>query len=89
MKTPTIGTLPGKAPLHRIVMLILSIGFGGAGVYLANQYIETKVDGYRQQYAKSDTMVDVVVPSRDMLRGDVVSTDSMVVRICRYTQCDG
>jgi len=80
MKTPHIGTQQGKPPLHRIVMLILSIGFGGAGVYFANQYIEAKVDGYRQQYAKSDTMVDIVVPSRDLTRGEVVSTESMSIR---------
>ena len=64
----------------RLLMLMVSVAMGGLGVYLANDYINNEVEGYRQQFAKSETMVDVVVPSRNLSRGEIVSESVMSVR---------
>jgi len=69
-----------KKPLGRFLLLVASVGFGSAGVYFANEYIRSEVDGYRRQFEKTEPMVDVVVPSQNLLRGDTVSEAAMSVR---------
>lgn len=66
--------------LGRVVLFLSSIGLGGVGVYFANDYIRTEVDGIRQQFEKTEPMVDVVVPASNMLRGDTVNSAMMSVR---------
>lgn len=66
--------------LGRLVLFLSSVGLGGVGVYFANDYIRTEVDGIRKQFEKTEPMVDVVVPATNMLRGDTVVSSSMSVR---------
>ncbi len=69
-----------KGPWGKILLLIASIGLGASGVYFANDYITSEVEGYRRQLEKTEPMVDVVVPSRNLSRGDTVSESVMSVR---------
>ena len=70
----------GKRPWGRILLFLVSVGLGGAGVYFANDYISKEVEGYRRQFEKTEPMVDVVVPSQNLLRGDTVSEAVMSIR---------
>jgi len=64
----------------RIGMLLVSVSLGAGGVYFANDYIESEVAGFRSKFEKTEPMVDVVVPSTNLARGDTVSEAVMSVR---------
>ena len=70
-----------KIPIKGTLMLLLSLGTGGAGVYLSQQYIESEL---AQQSAllvpEVTVMRDVVVPTRDLLRGEIVLSDDLSIR---------
>lgn len=66
--------------LGRLLLFLSSLGLGGVGVYFANEYIRTQVDGIRAQFETTEPMVDVVVPAHNMSRGDRVEGASMSVR---------
>lgn len=66
--------------IGRIVLFLSSVGLGGVGVYFANDYIRSEVAGIRQQFEKTEPMVDVVVPAMNMRRGDTVDSSMMSVR---------
>jgi len=69
-----------KGPVSRVIMLVVSIILGGSGAYFSKTYIETEVEGYRRQYAKTDPMTDVVVPSENLTRGTLVDESVMSLR---------
>lgn len=64
----------------RVILLFVSIGFGAGGVYFANDYIQTEVNSYKRQFEKTEPMVEVVVPSINLSRGEIVSEQVMSVR---------
>lgn len=63
-----------------IVMLLFSIGSGVAGVYFAQQYIEGQVARQTAENVTEDTMVEVVVVARDMLRGETLYESDLLTR---------
>lgn len=63
-----------------IVMLILSLIVGVFGVYLAKGFIENKVNYYKSQLEKTEEMVSVVVPNRNIPRGTIVSISDFSIR---------
>ncbi len=72
---------PGrKRSFRHIVMLMMSIGLGAAGVFYSRHYINDQVAYYKSQLDKTEPMTQVVVPNRAMSRGEVVSTDDLSVR---------
>jgi len=52
------------SPVKGILMLLFSVGAGGAGVYFSQQYIEGQVAKKTADTTVEDVMVQVVVPSR-------------------------
>lgn len=68
--------LPGK----NIVMFLLSLAIGAGGVLFSKQYIEEQIDTYRRQLDKTEPMAKVVVPARNMQRGEVMTKDMLVIR---------
>jgi len=56
------------------------LALGGLGVYFSKDYIESEINSVREQYASDDPTVDVVVPSQDLIRGEVVSEAVMSLR---------
>lgn len=80
MRTAVHKTEKNKKTWGRFLLLIASVSLGSAGVYFANDYISNEVEGYRRQFEKTEPMVDVVVPSQKLLRGDTVSESVMSVR---------
>jgi len=76
-----ITKLEGKSKkLGKVLLFVFSLGLGGLGVYFANEYIRAEVDGIRAQFETTEPMVDVVVPTANMLRGETVVSSSMSVR---------
>ena len=63
-----------------IIMFVLSIVMGGAAVYFSRQYIEEQVDYYKSQLDKTETMVEIVVPSRVLRRGDILLASDLSTR---------
>lgn len=70
----------GGFPFKGILMLAFSLGAGAAGVYLSQQYIENQVALKTVTTVVEEPMLEVVVPIRDMQRGDIVYIDDFVRR---------
>ena len=69
-----------KRPWGRLLLLLVSIGVGASGVFFANTYISEEIQSIRQQFQKTEPMVDVVVPSQKLYRGDVITEAVMSLR---------
>jgi len=67
-------------PIKGILTLLLSIGAGAGGVYYSQQYIEGQVARQTADNTVEETFVNVVVPVRDMLRGEQVFDTEFVLR---------
>jgi pilus assembly protein CpaB len=63
-----------------LVMLILSVLLGAGGVYLAKDYIEDEVNYYKSQLEKTEAMVALVVPNRNIQRGSIITLKDFSVR---------
>jgi pilus assembly protein CpaB len=63
-----------------VIMLVISLIVGIGGVYLTKDFIEKKIAYYKGQLEKTEEMVSLVVPNRDMPRGAVVSLEDFVTR---------
>lgn len=63
-----------------VIMLAASLVLGGIGVYIAQNYINDKISFYRAQMNKKEVMVEVVVPKRNLLRGDLVTAQDLSLR---------
>ena len=74
-RTKTKGR-PGK----HILMFVLSLGLGAIGVYYSKHYIEQQVSYYKGQLDKTEKMVEVVVPKRNMLRGEILLASDLSIR---------
>ena len=77
---PVRGGRERKRPGKQLLMFGLSLALGGGGVYYSKQYIEGQVSYYKGQLDKTETMVEVVVPNRKMLRGEVLLASDLSVR---------
>ncbi len=69
-----------KRPWGRLLLLLVSLAIGGGGVYFANTYISQEIQSIRQQFQKTEPMMDVVVPSQNLYRGDTVTEAVMSLR---------
>jgi len=67
---------PGKP----ILMFVLSLGLGAIGVYYSKHYIEQQVSYYKGQLDKTETMVEVVVPKRNLARGEILLASDLSIR---------
>lgn len=68
------------SPVKGILMLLFSVGAGGAGVYFSQQYIEGQVAKKTADTTVEDVMVQVVVPSRSIQQGEIVLSSDLVTR---------
>lgn len=62
------------------LMLLISLALGGSGVYFSKVFIEERISFYRSQMEVKDELVEVVVPKRKLLRGEILSSDSIALR---------
>lgn len=67
-------------PRKNILMFMVSILLGAAGFYYSRQYIEDQVSYYKGQLEKTEKMVEIVVPTRSLRRGEVLLTRDLSVR---------
>jgi len=65
-----------------------SAGSSKAGMYYSRTYIEEKVDYYKTQLEKTEPMVDVVVPGRRLLQGEVLRQQDLLIRPVPITYAD-
>ncbi|MEW8085352.1 MAG: Flp pilus assembly protein CpaB [Candidatus Thiodiazotropha endolucinida] len=63
-----------------VIMLIISVALGVGGVYLTKDFIEKKVNYYKSQLEKTEEMVALVVPNRNIQRGTIVTLRDFSVR---------
>ena len=75
-------TLGQRAPRSRkpLFMFIMSLLLGGTAVFFSRQYIEEQISHYRAQLDKTEPMELVIVPGRDLRRGEVVRKADLVTR---------
>ncbi|HHJ12527.1 MAG TPA: Flp pilus assembly protein CpaB [Chromatiales bacterium] len=81
--TPVEDSAPRKGggnTRRNLLLLLLSLVIGGGGAWLAKGFIEKKVNYYRAQLEKTQPMVQVVVPVRDMRRGEIVTEQDLALR---------
>ncbi|MEW8506902.1 MAG: Flp pilus assembly protein CpaB [Candidatus Thiodiazotropha sp.] len=77
----TTGQRKSTSILNRnVIMLIMSLLLGIGGVYLAKDYIEKKVNYYKSQLEKTEEMISLVVPNKNIQRGSVVTLQDFSVR---------
>ncbi len=62
------------------VMFLLSLLLGGVAVFYSKHYIEERVSFYRAQLEKTEPMAEVIVPSRALLRGEVLRKQDLQIR---------
>lgn len=79
MKDPINGKKSRK-PKKNFIMMALALLLGGAGVLLSKTYIEKQIAYYKGQLEQTETMVKVVVPSRKLHRGEIVSSNDLLLR---------
>jgi|GEM_PF-5719415 len=66
--------------LKGALMLLFSLGAGGAGVYFTQEYIEGEVALLTANTDDEALMVSVVVPNRTLIRGEVVTDADLAIR---------
>ena len=71
-----------------ILVFLLSIGLGLVGMYYSRTYIEDKVDFYKTQLEKTEPMVEVIVPGRPLLQGEILVEDDLLIRPVPVTYAD-
>lgn len=69
-----------KVVNRNVIMLILSLAVGAAGVYMAKDFIEKKVNYYKSQLEKTEEMVALVVPNRNIPQGTIVTMRDFSIR---------
>lgn len=74
------GTRQTGRPGKQLLMFALSLVLGGGGVYYSRQYIEEQVSYYKGQLDKTEPMVEIVVPNRAMVRGEILLPDDLSTR---------
>ena len=79
---------PKKRPFKNILMFVLSLGIGAFGVIYSKQYIEDQINVYKSQLDKTEEMVEIIVPSRKLLRGEIITGDVLVKREIPETFAD-
>lgn len=65
--------------IKNVAMLALALSFGGVGVYVANSYINKKISSSQVQTEVKEVMVDVVVPKRSMVRGEMMTSADLAM----------
>ena len=74
------GTQKKPRSFKGLVMLLFSLGAGAAGVYFSQEYIEGQVAQHTADNTTEEVLVNVVVPARSMLRGEIVYKEDLVNR---------
>jgi len=75
-------------PKKNLVMFLLSLALGGAGVFYSKQYIEDRIAFYKDQLNKTEPMMAVVVPTRPMVRGETLRREDLAMRQIPITFAD-
>ena len=68
-----------KKPSKNIIMFVLSLVIGGAGVMFSKQYIEGEIAVYKASLEKTEVMTEVVVPRRKLTRGEILTSADLQV----------
>ncbi len=63
-----------------ILMLIVSLILGAFAVYFAKGFIEKELNFYKSQLEKTEEMVSVIVPKRNMSSGEIISSKDFAIR---------
>ena len=61
-------------------LLFISLGAGAAGVYFSQEYIEGQVARHTADKPEKEALKSVIVPARDLLRGDIVYESDLQIR---------
>jgi len=77
-----INTVPGSRRGNKgIIVFISAIILGAAGVYLTKQFIESRVEYFKDKYAsQKEKTRSVVVVARAMKKGEIITQNDLVLR---------
>lgn len=70
----------GSRNLKPLLMLLFSLALGAVGVFYSRTYIQDQIAFYRNQLETTETLVKVVVPTRDIARGEVITQQDLAMR---------
>ncbi|PID61872.1 MAG: Flp pilus assembly protein CpaB [Gammaproteobacteria bacterium] len=70
----------GRRNLKPVLMFILSLALGAVGVFFSRNYIEQQIAQYKSMMDEDEELVRVVVPTRPMMRGEVVIREDLAMR---------
>lgn len=77
----TSDTTARRLSLNRpLIVLGVAVALGGCGAYLANTYIKEEIASAKAQLGTKESLVQVVVPRKDIPRGARVRPEDMAVR---------
>lgn len=62
------------------VMLFLSLAIGGVAAYLGNVAVRERIKAIEAEAAKGQQMVKIVVPTKDMSRGEALTPGVLAIR---------
>jgi len=81
MKMPKLAFRPGRIRMNKSwLMLVVAIGLGAGGVYIANSFIQKRISEYEAQLKGNNKTIKVVVPKKDLPRGHRISAKDLAVR---------
>ena len=66
--------------LKYFFVLVISIALGVLGVYLRKRIIDHEITSFKASMEKTEVMSSVVVPSRNLMKGEIVSASDLAVR---------
>ena len=69
-----------RRPTAGFVVFSLSLLAGLFAMYYSQNYIENKVDYYKDQLEQTETMIEVVVPGRRLIAGQTLNKQDLLVR---------
>lgn len=61
-------------------MLAVALMLGAVAVFFSNKYINERINEYRNQLDVKELMTEVVVPKRNLLRGEVLGSQDLALR---------
>jgi pilus assembly protein CpaB len=62
------------------LFIIIALVLGGGAVYLSNKVIRDRMNLLEEEAKRGKKMVKIVVPTKDLERGDVITPDAMAMR---------
>jgi len=75
-----IEVIQPKKPSKNALLFFTSLLIGGAGMFYSKQYIESEIALYKKTLDIKEEMIEVVVPKRNIAKGENISQEDLSLR---------